>query len=297
MRPPPSLVRPLRTGCQATAPADCDSAKGCAVPELRTQRHSVPIVLVVVVIAVIARLTDAREAGVAVRVAADVPGDLRMRAKWAGELDDARSSIVSGVLRADQLPGRESMFHPGLESHLDVMKRIAHRWLLPGALSEDAGSGARRVAVPHSRDHEEPIELLRLLQTARLLDDGLVVLGTVGRLQRLVLPTVILDDLDALTPRCREVGVGRIAEKADLEVRIRHVAVEIEGLVVPVRILERQVCKVPPSETCGIEVRDEPGPLPFRAHRESGEDLLAGARIGRAGIDLPQRGQLGGRQA
>src|SRR5882724_9691744 len=176
-------------------------AKGCAVPELRTQPPSVPIVLVVVVIAVLARLTDAREAGVAVRVPADVPGDLRMRAEWAHELDGAGSSIVGGVLGADQLPGRDSMLHPGLESQLDVMKRIAHRWLLPGALPEDAGSGAGRVAVPHSRDHEEPIELLRLLQTARLLDDGLVVLGTVGWLQRLILPTVILDDLSRWSRR------------------------------------------------------------------------------------------------
>src|SRR5882724_4615873 len=198
------------------------------------------VILAIVIVAVAA---DADEARGRVRIAALVPCDLWMSAERPRELDRGSGDVVCGELRRDELARRLSMLDPALDRGLDVVQIISHQRLLPRALSDHPRAGTAR-AVPHPRDHEQAIEVLRLLQTTVRPNDLRVPLRAVGRLQRLVLPPVILDDLDATLPRFSEVAVDGIAGRADLEVRIGHVAIEVELAVVPVRIFEGEVAEI-----------------------------------------------------
>src|SRR5207342_3543094 len=99
-----------------------------------------------------------------------------------------------------------SALDPVLESGLQIVRGIASgRNLLSHASKVRRADAA--AAVVHPRNHEEPEELLRPLQTAVRLRNLVVVLRAVGRLQSLVVPAVILDDLDASLD-CRGVVGG-----------------------------------------------------------------------------------------
>jgi hypothetical protein len=72
----------------------------------------------------------------------------------------------------------------------------------------------------------------------------LVVLRAVSRLQRLVVPAVILDDLDAAANRRGVVGGRGVPVPSDDFVGVGHILVEVERLQIPVAVLMDDVREV-----------------------------------------------------
>src|SRR6202158_4909889 len=194
-----------------------------------------------VVLALALALAISRTTGEAPRVigiaGSAIPSDLRIDAKWSRQADGARRRGIVDVLGGDHPVRSNSVLDPSFERCLDVVNRIARRRDLLPDPSEARRTGPE-ITVSHSGNHEQPIELLRPAEPTHGLDNRLVILGAVSGLERLVVPSVILDDLHASSPRRRKIGLDRVALNADSRIGIGHVAVEIEGAVVPVLILK-----------------------------------------------------------
>src|SRR5207253_529512 len=124
-----------------------------------TGGRSVPIVVVVVVRST---RSNTSEAGGAVRIATQVMRHLRMRTERPLELHSGRVHVVRRVLRRDESLRRFPVLDPILDRDLHVVQGVPHGGHLPGSLSSDPCTGPAR-AVPHPGDHEQAVELLRLL--------------------------------------------------------------------------------------------------------------------------------------
>src|SRR5882724_6511196 len=150
--------------------------------------------IAILVIAACRSASSADEAGGVVRISGTrVLCNGGIDAEWPGEPHGARGRLVIGVLGRNDPLGRDTLLYPALERCLHVVGSVAHgRKLL--ADPAEAGRAGAEIAVGHAWHHEEAIELLRLAQTAHRARHGLVPLRTIGGLQGLIVPAVILDD-------------------------------------------------------------------------------------------------------
>src|SRR5712692_816508 len=232
-----AIVEPLE---DPLAAADLSVPGGIFTDGLESW-SSVSVVLIVVFIFI---ALTAREASGIVGIAeSPIPRDLWIRAEGSSQPDGVGRGSIVDIFRGDHSRWRNSVLDPSFERCLHIVNRIARgRDLLPDA--SEARRPGPEVAMSHSRNHEEPIEPLRPAQATHGCDDRLVVLGAVGRLKCLVVPSVILDDLHTSPPCGGKVRIDRIAWNSNLEVGVRHVGVEIEGAVIPVLIFEYQIGEV-----------------------------------------------------
>src|SRR5262249_16535230 len=174
---------------------------------------------------------------------------IRLAAANAGSID-----VVRGMLR----------FHPLLQRGHGV---------------EAAGTIAS-AAMRHSRDHEQPVGILRLGCAAQFLQRRLVVIHAVARRNLRVTPAVILDPLAAACEECPESGSSSVDALRIHLFRASDIGVEIERAKIPVRILEYHETEIVSRDT--ERLCASPGaPTRFAAWRETGIEPLAGARIGR----------------
>ena len=164
-----------------------------------------------------------------------VDRNLGIRAQRTQPIDHA----VDGV-RCDNLVRCNAALHPLLQRRLHV---------------EGVGAWSA-TAVGHAWRHEQSIEALDILQSplpsltgSEERQDALVVVDAVERRYELVVPAVVLEQLAASLPVCREVRIDRVQNRRELRLGllmglvVRRVP-ELERLPIPIRIGEDEPCVV-----------------------------------------------------
>src|SRR5271165_6468374 len=129
--------------------------------------------------------------------------------------------------------------------------------LLWGRTVSKAVCSHTAAAVPHPRNHEETIELLRaagrLMSRIRVFvekrADTVVVSYRAERRNCRVAPTVILNQLSSIRAEASEIRIRRIQNRPRLLIAECDVRVEVQVPVIPFRILKDRVAVVGASET------------------------------------------------
>ncbi len=107
-------------------------------------------------------------------------------------------------------------------------------------------------------------------------DDPVEVVDAAVRRDAPIRPSMILKQLSAAIPELPKVRVDRIHQPADVLVRVRHVAFQIHGGVVPIRVLEDEIavkglCKFDLSALSQVVPAHEL-PIQLAALRKSGKN-------------------------
>ena len=110
---------------------------------------------------------------------------------------------------------------------------------------------------------------------------AVVIVDAVERRDTRIIPAVILQQFSAMsgkTPEIRVYGVGHPAVKA---IRPCHLGIEIEGHVIPVRVMKQRVFQILAfaRKRLGEHPPNEVTPTQFASQCITGEDLLLGLRI------------------
>jgi hypothetical protein len=130
--------------------------------------------------------------------------DLWIRTQWSGHLDTL-CWVVILIFSCDDSVRRDPLFDPSFEGGIDVMVGVIH-----GAevhhISEEVRPRAAS-AVHHAWCHEQPVEVLRLVETSHLLYHAVIVIDGVEGRWGAVVPTVILEKLSAVRAEGGQIGI------------------------------------------------------------------------------------------
>src|SRR5882724_7840984 len=219
--------------------------------------------------------------------------DLRIRAQRARQrpgrgAHDVGSQPQPGIRGPDRFR-RDPLLHPSLERSEGV-ERIDPR-------------PAR--AVRHAREHEEPDEVGRLALrlgpvpasaivpavVGEEIDHAVQVIDAVARVDRLVRPAVVHDELSAQGLEVSQIRVRRVDDRSQPGVAGRNVAIVIDLVEGPARVHEQEIAieGQPDSARRG---REDERPERLAAALDTRVEQLAGARTPQAGIVLPHRVHL-----
>jgi hypothetical protein len=154
-------------------------------------------------------------------------------------------------------------------------------------------------AVIHAGQHEQAVFVLKRAHASQLGRHGLVIVDAVRRRDPGICPAVVLQQFSATIEEGCQIWIDRIhCPPVDL-VREGRVSIEIIGLVIPVGILEHHELEDAGGKRHGLgrHCSDAGRPSQLASKGHSGIDILLGARIDRATIDLSDRVDLRGSQA
>jgi hypothetical protein len=207
-------------------------------------------------------------------------GNLRIGTEGAGPVD-----LAIRQTGRDNALGCFSLFHPLFDR--------ANRIERSRPLTEPA--------MIHSRNHEESVGTLYLIRTSKELQHAVVIVDAIEWRNSRIAPAVIVEQFSAALEETSQIRIYGIGHAAVKPIHPRHLGIEVEGHVIPVRVLKQCVFEILTS--AHKRLGEHPAnpvrytPAQFASHCVAGEDLLLSARINDGTVELQNKLDLGWSQA